>query len=370
MNRSRVAGLLALVIVVAGLGGWWKSHATSGRDGDAAAGADAAPALVPALAPVAQMKSELPRVRNVVETLDALGDVMAGQSSGLSFARAGQVTSLSVVAGDRVTQGATLATLRPDPAFRQAWQQAVDAVGLAQREWDRQTQLLALRLATQSQVDAAEKSWRDAQGAVKALSEQGGGRDTSELVAPFDGVVTTVSALQGDRVQAGAAVLQVGRADALRVLIGIEPSDRARVHAGTRVTLWPVVGPASASAPIESLVSDVQSAVDPKTQFIAAVALLPRGATARFAPGMKVRAQLQVGSTSAVAVARNAVLTDEKGDYVFQVADGKAYRVDVKRKIDNGTLVAIDGLKDMKRPVVVEGNDELQDGMAVKDTAP
>ena len=58
-------------------------------------------------------------------------------------------------------------------------------------------------------------------------------------------MVTTVSALQGDRVQAGAPVLQLGRADLLRVLIGIEPADGPRVHVGTPVTLWPVVGPRS-----------------------------------------------------------------------------------------------------------------------------
>jgi RND family efflux transporter MFP subunit len=356
MKHSIRWGFAALVVVV-GLGGWMKHRA--------AADTPAAPA-----APVATIRSELPKVRSVAETLEGVGDVTAGQASGLSFARAGQVIQLSLAVGDRFSQGAVLATLTPDPAVRQAWQAAVDAVGLAQREWDRQKQLLALHLATQSQADAADKTVQEAQGALKALAEQGGGRDTSQLVAPFDGVVTAVAALQGDRVQAGAPVLQVGRADTLRVLIGIEPSERARVHAGTPVTLWPVAGPALSPKPIALALTEVQDVVDPKTQLINAVATLPRGVAAQLAPGMKVRAQLQVGTLSAVAVPRNAVLTDEKGDYVFQVAGGKAHRVAVTKALDNGTLTAIGGIKDMTLPVVTEGNYELEDGMAVKDAAP
>ena len=355
MNRSIGWGLGALV-VVCGLGWWWKQHG-------------AAPAPAEASAPVATVRSQLPKVQSVADDLNAVGDVNAGQTSGLSFPRAGQVVSLGVVVGDKFSKGTVLATLAPDPAVKQAWQAAVDAAGLARREWDRQKQLLASHLATQSTVDTAEKAMLDAQGALKALEEQGGGNVTSPLVAPFDGVVSAVSVMQGDRVQPGATILQVGRADLLRVLIGIEPADRTRVRAGTRVTLWPVVGPAVDAKPIELALSEVQDAVDPKTQLINVVAMLPRAVAGQLAPGMKARALLQVGTVSAVAVPRNAVLSDEKGDYVFQVASGKARRVPVSKKLDDGTLAAIDGIKDMKLPVVTEGNYELEDGMAVKEAA-
>ncbi len=359
MKRSTAWAIAALVVAAAGGGAWWKTH----RGGDAASADAAAPA------PVATIRSELPRARSVAEMLDVFGDVAAGQASGLSFARAGQITQLAVMVGDPVKKGQVLATLVPDPAVRQAYQQAVDAVALARRERDRQALLLESHLATQSLLDAAEKALRDAQGTAKALDEQGGGQDTSQLLAPFDGVITTVSALQGDRVQAAAPVLQIGRDDSLRVTLGIEPAVRTRVHAGTPVTLR-AVGAPDAQAPIALRVSDVQNAVDAKTQLIGVVVLLPRGVAAQLAPGMKVQAQLQVGAVQAVAVPHAAVLTDERGDYVFQVDGGKARRVKVTRRLDNGTLVAVDGLADLKLPVVTEGNYELEDGMAVKDAAP
>jgi membrane fusion protein (multidrug efflux system) len=362
MKRSLIAAVVALVAVAAGGGWWWKSH--HGADAAAATAAAAA-----AVAPVASVRSEIAKMQAVAETLEVLGDVAPGQSSGLSFARAGQITQLAVVVGDRVKKDQVLATLVPDPAVRQAYQQAVDAVALTRRERDRQAQLLASQLATQSQLDAAEKALRDAQGALTALDQQGGGNATSQLLAPFDGVVAAVSALQGDRVQAAAAVLQIGRDDALRATLGIEPGDRARVKAGTPVTLRAVGAPES-QAPVALRVSEVQNAVDPKTQLVGVVVQLPRALAPQFAPGMKVQAQLQVGSLQSVAVPRNAVLTDEQGDYVFQVDAGKAHRVKVTRRLDNGTLVAVTGLANLALPVVVEGNYELEDGMAVKDAAP
>ena len=213
-----------------------------------------------------------------------LGDVGAGQSSGLSFARAGQVTQLSVVVGDKVAKGAVLA----DAVARSRGAAGVPAGrrrgGAGPARGDRQAQLLASHLSTQSQLDAADKALRDAQGAVAALDEQGGGRATSQLLAPFDGVVATVSALQGDRVQAGASVLQVGRGDPLRVTLGIEPADRPRVRVGMPVALR-AVGAPEAQAPLALRVSEVQDAVDPKTQLVGVVVMLPRAAAAQLGTG-------------------------------------------------------------------------------------
>jgi RND family efflux transporter MFP subunit len=365
MKRLVVGALVALVCVAIGAGWWWKSRA-----GDDAPSADAAPA-----APIAQVRTEVPRVRGVAETIFALGEVTPAQVDGLSFARGGQVTSLAVVVGDTVAKGATLATLAPDPAARQAYAQAVDAAALAQREQQRLQELMASHLATQSQLDAADKASRDAQGGVKALAEQDGGSASSTLVAPFDGVVAAVSAVQGDRVQAGAPVLQVARTDALRVVIGIEPAERARVRAGAHLTVTPIVAPGASAPAVDLVVDHVQQAVDPKTQRVDVVALLPHrsgasSASASFAPGMKVDARIQVGALQSLAVGRSAVLSDERGDYVFQVADGKARRVAVTRRLDDGTLAAIAGVANATLPIVVEGNYELQDGMAVREAAP
>ncbi len=330
--------------------------------------ADKAPAAA-AEEPVAQVRTELAREHVLLDTVNAFGEVSAGQLAGLSFRRAGQVTRLVVLPGDRIARGATLATLAPDPAVREAYNQALNAAAAARREADRLRQLLALQLATQSQVDAAVKAADDASGNVKALDAQDGGSGSSKIVAPFDGVVASVAVAQGDRVAAGAPILQLSRADALRVQIGIEPADSRRVHAGTKVSLQPVIGPNGPAAAIDAVVASVQDLVDPKTQLVSAIVSLPRQTAGSLVPGMKVRASLQVGTQTSIAVPRDAVLSDDHGDYVFQVTNGKAHRRAVKKALEASGLSAITGLADLAAPVVVVGNHELQDGMAVKEAA-
>ena len=352
-------GWILAAIAVAGAGGgyWMKGHAAAPAD-------TAAPAE-----PVAQVSTELAKERVLIDALSAVGEVSPGQLAGLSFARAGQVTQLNALPGDRVTKGSLLATLALDPAARETYLQATNALGLARREAERLRQLLALQLATRSQVDAAEKAELDAAGAVKALDAQGGGATSSTITAPFDGVVSSVPVAQGDRVAAGAAILQLAHADALRVQIGVEPAQSRRVRAGTKVTLTPVSLPDENALAIEATVASVQDIVDPKTQLVSAIVNLPRSAGPLLVPGMKVRARLQVGTLSALAVPRNAVLTDAGGDCVYQVVGGKARRVTVTKRLEADGFVAITGLTDPKLPVVTVGNYVLRDGMAVRQVA-
>ncbi|MDB6000527.1 MAG: Cobalt/zinc/cadmium efflux transporter [Rhizobacter sp.] len=321
-------------------------------------------------APVAQIRSELAKQRLLTESLVGIGEVAPGQGFAMSFTRSGQVTALATIAGNRVSKGTVLAALTPDPASLQAYEQANSTLALAQQELDRLRQLLDLQLATRSQVDVAQKAVTDARQALKAMEQQDGGRRTSTLTAPFDGVVVAVPASLGDRVQAGAPILQLARTDSLRVQIGIEPADSPRIRAGMTAFVSPVAAPDSDATAIPAKVSEVQDVVDPKTQWVNAVVVLPRAAAGQLVPGMKVRAHIAVSSRSAVSVPRNAVLTDERGSYLFQVIGDKAHRVAVTPSIEASGFVAIQGLEQLAYPVVVVGNYELQDGMAVKEMGP
>lgn len=351
--------LATVAVAVFGMGSalWWLTHQA------------ARAASTPTSEPVAQVTVEFAKRRVLFDTLSGFGEVSAGPLAGLSFQRAGQVTRISGVPGDRVVKGATLATLVLDPTARETYLQATNALAVARREADRLRQLLVLQLATQSQVDTAEKAALDAAGSVKALDAQGGSSIGSTLVAPFDGVVTTVPVAQGDRVQPGATILQLARSDALRVQIGIDPAQSRRVKPGTQASLEPIVSPGDKSVAIDARVSSIQDIVDPKTQLISAIVTLPRQASGQLVPGMRVRASLQVGSLSAIAVPRNSVLSDGQGDYVFQVDKGKAKRVPVTKQLESGGYVAIAGLDHPELPVVVVGNYVLEDGMAVKEVA-
>ena len=80
-----------------------------------------------------------------------------------------------------------------------------------------------------------------------------------------------------------------------------------------------------------------------------------------------MRVVVQVGEFRGWLLPRSAVATDAKGAYVFQIAGGKAARVDVQVTSAMGDTTVAAGPLDPKRPVVVTGNAQLQDGAAVRE---
>lgn len=305
--------------------------------------------------------------QTLANALTVFGDVTTGTVVTVSFPRAGQITQLRVMAGQRVAAGAALATLSSDPTAQLAFAQAASAARFAQGELDRNQQLFALQLATRSQVDAARKALQDANANLVAQRSLGGDLGQAVVVAPFDGVVVALSAAQGDRLAAGAAILQLGHTDALRVQLGIEPSQSRLVRVGMPVTLSPLQTPGQS---VSGKINEVQDLVNPKTQLVSATVVLPVGAANYLLPGTHAQGVIQIGRQDGWAVPRDAVLSDDKGTYLFQVAGGKAHRINVTKGTESADAVAVDGALDPALPVVVLGNYELTEGMAVRESAP
>ncbi|MDE2047935.1 MAG: efflux RND transporter periplasmic adaptor subunit [Betaproteobacteria bacterium] len=301
-------------------------------------------------------------------TLTGYGVLVPATSSTttLSAARPGRVAALAVGLGQRVRRGATLATLNADPGAVAAVQQAQAALDLTKGELERTQRLLADQLATQSQLSTAQKNLRDAQSALDAQLALGSAKGQDTLRAPFDGVVVAVTAALGDRVAAGAPIVQVARSDALLATVGIEPEDSSKVRAGMPATLHPVLGEGPVVA---ARVTDVRGLVNPQTQLVD-VQLKPKaGMVGGLIPGVRVRADIELGSVTGYAVPRNAVLQDGQGSYLYQTDGRTAKRVSVTAGPQQGGLLIVRGPLNPALRVVVTGNYELRDGMALREQA-
>ena len=120
---------------------------------------------------------------------------------------------------------------------------------------------------------------------------------------------------------------------------------------------------------IPASITQMHDLIDPKTQLINAMVVLPAQSASLLVPGMRVKGAIRIGEHNAWTVPRQAVLTDAQGTYIFQVAQGQAHRVNVTKGQDRQGVVAISGTMDTKLPVVVLGNYVLQDGMKVREGA-
>jgi RND family efflux transporter MFP subunit len=310
------------------------------------------------------VQTEAPRKGAVPDILVAYGTAAPALDGGMtiSLQQDGQVMAIAVTPGESVQAGQRLLEFGASASASSTYRQAVSALALARTQRAHTAQLLDQRLATRDQLAQADKSVSDAQATLDALRREGAGSAEQALTAPFDGIVATIPVAQGDRVAAGTPLLTLTRRDGLVVTVGIEPADHARVRPGQPVTLQALDG----GPPLTGQVLRVDAALNPKTRLLDADISVPTGAVIS---GEAFRAGIQVGQLLGWVVPHDAVLSDAKGDYVFQVNAGKAARVDVKLAGNAGTADVVDGPIDAGRKLVVQGNYQLDDGTVVHDAA-
>jgi membrane fusion protein (multidrug efflux system) len=326
---------------------------------DAPAGEDAASVLVATITPV-QGKLDQP--------VTAYGIVQAAPGGSLAVAslHAAQVLRLRVVAGQVVAKGEPLLDLGVDPAASLAFAQAQSDLKLAQGEFKRTQQLLAERLATNSQLAQAEKAVSDAEATVAARRGEGGTKPVETLNAPMAGVVTAIAITNGDHVQPGATLLDISASDSGNGLLGVGPEDRGRIKPGQAVKIVDLDAPAEASA---GAVVSVGGMADAKTGLFAVVVKPTADDAAKLVSGAHLRATIATDGVAGWIVPRDAVLTDDDGPYLFQIAGGKAARVAVEIAGASGGQYAVTGEIDPKKKLVVSGNYQLTDGMAAHEQA-
>jgi hypothetical protein len=179
------------------------------------------------------------------------------------------------------------------------------------------------------------------------------------MKAPFDGVVVGVPVAAGDMVAAGAPMITVARQGGLVVTAGFDPAVAQRVRTGQPASLEGLAG----GQKLQGQVVRVSSALNPLTRLVDAdIAASGAGPVL----GDSFRATVTVGQVSGWLAPHAAVLSDGLGDYLFQVAGGKARRVNVRVTGMSGDTDVVQGPLDPRLPLVIEGAAQLEDGAPVR----
>lgn len=310
------------------------------------------------------VETQLPKLGAMADTLTVYGTAVPAINAGmtLSVQAEGRVMRIAVTPGEAVRKGQTLIEFHLSAAASSTYAQAVTALKTAKDEQARIARLLGQQLATRDQKAQADKAAADAQAALDALERETGGKPQQTLVAPFDGIVAAIPVNQGDRVAAGAALVTITRSNGLVVTCGIEPADVKRLKIGQAARVEPLSGGTGAVA---GKLSRIDKSLNPKTRLVDADVAVDD----ELIQGQAFRTRIEVGELKGWLVPRGAVLDDDEGTYLFQVAGGKAKRVKVKRLGSDDDTAVVDGPLDPKLDVVTVGNYQLEDGGAVRKTA-
>jgi RND family efflux transporter MFP subunit len=316
--------------------------------------------------PSAAVKTTTAKEQPIHDVLTVYGRVQPDPDAvqTISLSHAGLITRVAVRLGQRVKQGDALFEMQAAPDAYNQYLQARDAVNYAAREVKRQEQLLKEHLATRSQVDTARKALADARSNLRAMQAQGANKVAQTLRAPTDGIVTALTISRGDRVQADTAALAISGSDRLIAVLGVEPEDFPGLQVGTPVELHSVFASDTTAA---SRLSDLHAMINPETGLVDVLAPIPPEKAQQFIIGSYLTADILRDTHTGIVVPRSAVLRDGKGAYLFSVVQGRARRMTVQTGIEqNGWIEIVGGVK-AGQPVVVSGNYELTDGMAVRE---
>ncbi|MGB9616501.1 MAG: efflux RND transporter periplasmic adaptor subunit [Desulfomonilaceae bacterium] len=284
----------------------------------------------------------------------------------INLLRSGIIARVWVRVGQLVDAQAPLFELDTSPATNVQFQLAQSAVEYARENLRQVEELFNRQLATQDQVANARKNLADAEIRLQEQRRLGADQRRETIKAPFAGVVTKVSVSPGDAVGAGANAAALARQDSSVVSFGVEPEDAAHIRPGMPVTMSAVFQP---SVTFSGQVREVHAMINPTTRQIDVLVPLKPPTGTHLPLGLAMKAVVKLSQTKSLGVPRDAVMSDQHHSWIFIVRGNRAYKVLVKTGKEDAGVIPISGPVSAGDEVVVVGNYQLKDGMAVRKAA-
>ena len=315
--------------------------------------------------PIAQVKTIKLQRSNIDETLTVYGTVLpwADKVQTMSVPYSSRVEKILVHDGQLVKQGEALLMLKPTNDVQLQVTQARQELAAAGQEHKLLQERVELKLATQADLVTGQLRVNQAKAMIENLMARGVTQQQQVLKANHAGMLSMVSVQQGQVVPAGNSLVQIVDKNQWMVRLGIEPKDFARVQIQQEVLMMPVNQ--SLTQPIKGRVEMVSQQVEPTTRLIN-VFVRPESNQTLLINDF-VQADITVSAKQTLVVPRSAVLPDADGHSLFTIHEGHAVKHAVQISLETSTQFEIIG-DDVQEndAVVVVGNYELQDGMAVE----
>ncbi|MEM7745300.1 MAG: efflux RND transporter periplasmic adaptor subunit [Pseudomonadota bacterium] len=307
------------------------------------------------------------------------GIVSAAISSNVAFETSGQVISLPRNAGDPVNEGDLIGQLDPEPYRFQLSQaesslsQAEASLEDARRKFEQQQQLFNEGFATQTALDSATATLKNAEGAVGVAQSQLdlARRDLSktDLRAPFAGLISRKLIEVFEEVAGGQAIyaIQTEGQDKIEAALPETMINTVSLGFEVEVSFPPLRGTTVAGS-----VSEISPLTGDANAYPIEVALnnIPPG----LRPGMSAEVIFQFASDEtgvAFSVPLSAVLADAAGGedayvFVYQPDSSTLTKRTVKVSNIRDNALLISGDIESGEIIATAGVSFLHDGMTVE----
>jgi RND family efflux transporter MFP subunit len=310
---------------------------------------------------VAKVKIAYAQLKTMDQTITAYGSVIAAPENlaGSTVPFESKVGRILVTPGQMVTSGTILMEIEPSYEAMLQLEEAKSAQATAAMEFEQAKKRLELKLGTQQDMAQAQQASELANTKLKNIEDRG--IKNIQLKAQVDGIIRRVDVQQGQIVSAGNALIEIAPYDRLEIRLGVEPSQAAQLQTGMQVEIRNVNNTEPNSIP--GRIRLISHQLNPSSRMVDTfITLLNR---CLLPLDTYVRGRIIIGSRQVLTVPRSAVLNDGEHYNLFTIKDGKALKHTVNIGLqDESSIEVISSELKANDPVVIEGNYELDDGMA------
>src|ERR1700724_2990202 len=251
--------------------------------------------------PVAQVQVAKVERKTITEKVIVYGSVVAqpGKTHSVSVAFETRVRHILVAPGQFVQENNPLIEMELSPGAQVQFQQAKNAAEAARKELKQTQERFNLKLATNQDLSAAEKTARDAEVQLATLQRAGAGGD-NRIHSDMAGVIVKVNVQDGQIVAAGSPLVEIVAESEIEVKLGLEPEDLSAAQDGAPIIIFPVNDPTTAK--VEGSIRLVTRRVDSATRLVDVYVTLPEGT--KLLLDSYVRGEIQRTEKDALVVPR------------------------------------------------------------------
>jgi RND family efflux transporter MFP subunit len=283
---------------------------------------------------------------------EVVGTVRSKQRAVVEAKISGRVLEYSATPGTIVKAGDLLARLDVQEIQAKV-DQARAMLDQAQRDFDRQNQLIASKATTRQDFDTADARVKVSTAAVREAETM---MSYAQVTAPFDGVVTRKLADVGDLAMPGKPLLEIEAPTSLRFEADLPEAILDRVKLGEKMTV-------RLAKVIEGTVSEISPVADPVSRTFNVKLDLPP--TEGLRTGQFGRVSVPVAEVKLLLVPQSSVLKRGQMELIFIAKDGKAALRLVKTgKTLEDRIEILSGLEEGEQ-IIVSDTTQLTDGQPV-----
>ena len=314
----------------------------------------------------------VPGESQVGRTVTASGPLAAKRDQPVGIAgTGGRVIRVLVDAGSWVRAGQVLAVVDRSVQTQQAAQQAAQIeaaranAALAQSDYDRALALQGRGFVSKAEIDT-KRAQRDAAFAQVRVNQAQLGATRAQIgqlnvIAPASGLILARNVEVGQVVSPGSgALFRMAEAGQMEMRAQLSQQDLAYVHVGMPAQVTPV----GSDRTFTGSVWQVAPVIDPQSRLGDVRIAVPYDPAMR--PGGFAQAQITAGTTTAPMLPQSAVLSDDRGNYVYIVnRKNEIERRDIKLGTVNDTGVTIASGLSGNEAVVLSAGPFLNPGQKV-----